>query len=155
MWKSNRENRRSLGIRFLCLMLFGAIAVVPLRAAGNDEDFDAYKIKFDAFWFYTQPTGSFTGTGGNGTFNFQRDVSFQSYSTFSGGVDWKFTRKNHLLFTVTPFDRTKSFVANRTITFQGQTFNAGLSANANLQVNGYAPEKTGSGNSIIKGLQQL
>jgi len=139
MWKSNRENRRSLGIRFLCLMLFGAIAVVPMRAAGNDEDFDAYKIKFDAFWFYTQPTGSFTGTGGNGTFNFQKDVSFQSYSTFSGGVDWKFTRKNHLLFTVTPFDRTKSFVASRTITFQGQTFNAGLSVNANLQVNAYAP----------------
>lgn len=120
-------------------MLFGAIAVVPMRAAGNDEDFDAYKIKFDAFWFYTQPTGSFTGTGGNGTFNFQKDVSFQSYSTFSGGVDWKFTRKNHLLFTVTPFDRTKSFVASRTITFQGQTFNAGLSVNANLQVNAYAP----------------
>ncbi len=133
-------NRRSLGLRFLYFIFFVAMAAAPqLRAADNSDDYDAYKIKFTAFWFYTQPTGSFTGTGGNGNFNFQRDVSFQSYSTFSGGVDWKFTRKNHLLFTVTPFDRTKSFVASRTITFQGQTFNTGLSVNANLQVNAYAP----------------
>ncbi len=136
---SNKTHLGPLKKPLLLVVFFAVIALVPqLRAADND-DFDTYKIKFNAFWFYTQPTGTFTGTGGNGTFDFQKDVSFQSYSTFSGGVDWKFTRKNHLLFTVTPFDRTKSFVASRTITFQGQTFNAGLSANANLQVNAYAP----------------
>ena len=125
---SNKTHLGPLKKPLLLVVFFAVIALVPqLRAADND-DFDTYKIKFNAFWFYTQPTGTFTGTGGNGTFDFQKDVSFQSYSTFSGGVDWKLTRKNHLLFTVTPFDRTKSFVASRTITFQGQTFNAGLSA---------------------------
>jgi hypothetical protein len=136
---SNKTHLGPLKKPLLLVVFFAVIALVPqLRAADND-DFDTYKIKFNAFWFYTQPTGTFTGTGGNGTFDFQKDVSFQSYSTFSGGVDWKLTRKNHLLFTVTPFDRTKSFVASRTITFQGQTFNTGLSVDANLQVNAYAP----------------
>jgi hypothetical protein len=139
MSTSNKNYQRSLISSLLCMVFFGLIAAVPqLRAADND-DFDAYKIKFEAFWFYTQPTGTFTGTGGNGFFDFQKDVSFNSYSTFTGRVDWKFTRKNHLFFAVTPFDRTKSFVAARTITFQGQTFNAGVAISADLQVNGYAP----------------
>jgi hypothetical protein len=45
---------------------------------------------------------------------------------------------NHLLFGITPFDRTKHFEVNRTITFQGKTFNIGLAAAAQLQTNGYA-----------------
>jgi len=129
----------SLAIRLLWGVVFLLMAAAPqLRAADND-DYDAYKIKFTGFWFYTQPTGTFTGTGGNGNFDFQKDVGFTNYSTVTAGVDWKFTRKNHLLFFVTPFDRSRSFVATRTITFQGQSFNAGLSVNANLQVNAYAP----------------
>jgi hypothetical protein len=118
------------------------VAVSQLHAAdppAAQEDFDAYKIKFTGFWFYTQPTGTFTGTGGKGFFDFQKDVSFNSYSTVTAGVDWKFTRKNHLTFEVTPFDRTKSFVAVRNISFQGQTFIVGTSISANLKANGYAP----------------
>jgi hypothetical protein len=139
----HRKSRGALIVGLVCLLFFGFTAAVPqLRAAdppANPEDFDAYKIKFSGFWFYTQPTGTFTGTGGRGFFDFQKDVSFNTYSTFSGGVDWRITRKNHLTFFVTPFDRTRSFVAGRTITFQGQTYNAGLSVDANLQVNAYAP----------------
>lgn len=48
-------------------------------------------------------------------------------------------RKNHLTFEVTPFDRTKSFVAVRNISFQGQSFIVGTSISANLKANGYAP----------------
>ena len=54
-------------------------------------------------------------------------------------MDWKFTRKNHLYFVVTPFDKTKQFVENRTMTFQGQTFDIGVSATAELKTNVYAP----------------
>ena len=98
------------------------------------------RCKFNAFWFYAQPTGTFSGTGGNGIFRFsERCVVPVLLNVFTGGVDWKFTRKNHLLFTATPFDHSKSFVASRTIIFQGQTFDAGLSAIANLKVNAYAP----------------
>jgi hypothetical protein len=127
-----------LGLAFFVLM----VGISPLYAAdppADHEDFDAYKIKFSGFWFYTQPTGTFTGTGGRGFFDFSKDVGFNSYSTYSVNVDWKFTRKNHLLFSVTPFDRSRSFFASRTITFQNQTFTPGIGINANLHVNGYAP----------------
>jgi hypothetical protein len=140
---ANRRDRRLLSAGLLSLLFFAFIAVVPqLRAAdppANSDDFDAYKIKFNAFWFYAQPTGTFSGTRANGSFDLQADVAFQSYSTFTGRVDWKFTRKNHLFFAVTPFSHTKQFVAARTIVFQGQTFDVGVSASAQLQVNAYAP----------------
>jgi hypothetical protein len=139
----HRKSRRALIVGFASLLFFDFAAAVPkLRAAdppAAPEDFDAYKIKVNALWFYTQPTGTFTGTGGRGFFDFQKDVGFNSYSTFLGGLDWRITRKNHLIFDVTPFDRTKSFVASRTITFQGQTFTPGTAINANLHVNAYAP----------------
>lgn len=139
----NRKNRRLLNPGLLCLIFLGFIAAVPqVRAAdppADPEDFDAFKIKVEGFWFYTYPTGTFTGTGGRGFFDFQKDVGFNTYSTFTLGVDWRITRKNHLLFEVTPFDRTKSFVSSRTITFQGQTYTLGTAINADLHVNGYAP----------------
>ena len=139
MSRSNRKNGILQSVGILCLAFVGLIAAVPQLCAADNDDFDAYKIKITGFWFYTQPTGTFTGTGGRGFFDFSKDVGFNSYSTYTLNVDWKLTRKNHLLFSVTPFDRTRSFVAGRTINFQGQTFNAGLSVNANLSVNGYAP----------------
>jgi hypothetical protein len=138
MLTSTRGSQRCLTVRLLCLALFGVIAGVPQLRAADNEDFDAYKIRVDAFWFNAKPSGTFRGTRGDGSFDLQKDVHFNSYSTFSGMVDWKFTRKNHFLFGVTPFDRTKQFVANRTITFQGQTYVVGLVTSAQLKVNGYA-----------------
>jgi hypothetical protein len=135
-----RKCLRSAVVHLLFLLFIGLVVYVPsVRAADNDDDYDSYKLRLDAFWFYAQPTGTFSGTRGNGSFDLQADVAFQSYSTFTGRVDWKFTRKNHLFFAVTPFSHSKSFVAARTITFQGQTFDVGVSASADLQVNAYAP----------------
>jgi hypothetical protein len=53
-------------------------------------------------------------------------------------VDWRFTRKNHFFFGFIPLDRTKHFVVNRPITFQGQTYDVGLNASAELKTNTYA-----------------
>lgn len=121
----------------LGLALFALVAAVPQARAGDKdkdkEDWDAYKLRFDLFWFYSQPSGSFTSAGGIGSFDLQKDVSFNSYSTFSGKVDWKFTRKNHLYFIATNFDQSKQFTLNRTIVFQGQTYNTGLVASGQLQ----------------------
>lgn len=131
---------KSLTVSLLCLVFFGLIAAVPqLRAADNADDYDSYKLRLDAFWFYAQPTGTFSGTRANGSFDLQADVAFQSYSTFTGRVDWKFTRKNHLFFSATPFNHSKSFMATRTVMFQGQTFDVGVTASAELKVNAYAP----------------
>jgi hypothetical protein len=136
---SVRKFQGSLIACLLCILFFGAIATVAQARATDDEDYDSYKLRFDAFWFYAQPTGTFEGTRGNGSFSIDRDVAFQNYSTFSGKIDWKFTRKNHLYFAVTPFNHTRQFVASRTIVFQGQTFDLGVAASAQLQVNAYAP----------------
>lgn len=118
------------------------IAAGPRAHAGSkeqQEDYDAYKVRFDLFWFYSQPSGSFTSKGNTGSFDLQKDVDFNSYSTFFGKVDWKFTRKNHLYFIGTDFDQSKSFRANRTIVFQGQTFAVNSVITGNLHSQLFVP----------------
>jgi hypothetical protein len=123
----------------LSLALFSLIAAVPQLRAQEKEDWDAHKLRIDGFWFYSQPSGSFQTEGRGGSYDFQADVGFNSYSTFTGGIDWKFTRKNHLFFKISPFNQSKDFVTNRTIVFRGQTFPVGLSASAHLRSHVYAP----------------
>ncbi len=128
--------RMAIGLALLALV----VAVPQLYGAGKDgDDFDSYKLRIDAFWFYAQPSGDFESAGHSGIVDFQRDVGFNNYSTFSGKVDWKFTRKNHLYLAATPFSQTRQFVTNRNIVFQGQTFNVGLITSGQLQANAYAP----------------
>lgn len=134
-----------LAWRRACLM-FGAavlvlvVSVPQLHAGSNDqEDWDAYKIRVDAFWFYANPSGNVEGAGHTGIIEFQQDFGLSTYSTFTGRLDWKFTRKNHLFFAATPFNRSRQFVLNRTIVFQGQTFNVGLVGTGTLDVLGLAP----------------
>ena len=120
-----------------CWVLFLVFAG-RLYADDKSEDYDSYKIKVEAFWFNTHPSGSLEGAGRNGVIDFQKDLSLGSYATFSGKLDWKFTRKNHFYFAASPFDRTRSIVLNRTVTFQGNTFDAGLSAVGDLNVLSFA-----------------
>ncbi|MGC2110960.1 MAG: hypothetical protein WA655_15670 [Candidatus Korobacteraceae bacterium] len=125
----------------MALLLFAlAIAVPRACAADNDQqDFDSYKIRIDAFWFFSNPGGNIQGSGENGTIDIQKDLGFNSYSTFSGLVDWKFTRKNHFTFAVSPFQQNRETVLKRTITYQGQTFDVGLVTHAELRANLYSP----------------
>jgi len=120
------------------LALLIAVAA-PMSHAADDEDFDSYKIRFYGFWFYSNPTGDFQGEGDKGTINLQKDVGFSSYSTFAGKVDWKFTRKNHLYFVGSSFDQSRAFTGNRTLVFQGQTFDVGLTARADLSAPMFSP----------------
>jgi hypothetical protein len=119
----------------LALALLSLVTAVPQAHAGDQdkEDWDAYKLRFDLFWFYSQPSGSFTSKGNLGFFDLQKDVNFNSYSTFTGLVDWKFTRKNHLYFIATRFDQTKTVTLNRTVVFQSQTFPINSSVTAELK----------------------
>ncbi|HUO61633.1 MAG TPA: hypothetical protein VMU24_13260 [Candidatus Acidoferrales bacterium] len=77
--------------------------------------------------------------GHNGIINFQHDFGLSTYSTFTGKIDWKFTRKNHLFFAATPFYRSRQFVVSRTIMFRGQTYTAGTAASGELDVLALAP----------------
>lgn len=108
-------------------------------SAQENEDFETYTLRIDGFWFYSQPSGSFHGTGSQGRFDVQRDVNFNSYNTASTKVDWKFTHKNHLFVGFLPVNQTKQTVLSRTVFFQGQTFGAGLAAQGRLQSDMIAP----------------
>ena len=120
------------------LALLIAVGAPASRAADTD-DFDSYKVRVDGFWFYSNPTGDIQGSTESGLINLQKDLGFNSYSTFAGKVDWKFTRKNHLYFVGSSFNQTRSVVLNRDIVFQGQTFNVGLVTKANLSAPMFAP----------------
>lgn len=131
---------RPAGDCFFLLAIAGFLcgAISSLRAE-DPNDYDSYKVKITAFWFYSTPTGNFQGSGQNGLISLQKDFGFSNYSTISAKIDWKFTRKNHFYLAVSPFQQERQRVLNRTITYQGQTFDVGLTTNAKLQANFYAP----------------
>jgi len=128
-----------LGVVKLSVGVVALASILVVPAFAQSEDFDSYKIRLSAAWAYSSPSGSLQGSADNGTIDLQKDLGFNSYSTFIGKVDWKFTRKNHLYFVATPFDTSHQIVLNRTITFQGQTFNVGLTTQSSLRSNLYAP----------------
>jgi hypothetical protein len=114
-------------IALLLLLAFPA----SLRAQ-KSEEFDNYKLRIDTLWFYSNPSGSITGKGETVPIDFQKDLGFNSYSTFSGKVDWKFTHKNHFYVAFAPFYSSRTTTLTRDITFQGQTFTAGLVVKSEL-----------------------
>ena len=134
---SNFRSVRSAAV--LGIALFGLLAVTPPLHATDPDDFDAYKVRISGFWFYSSPSGDIQGTTESGSISLQRDLGFNNYSTFSGKLDWKFTRKNHLYLAASPFSQTRQTVLARTIVFQGQTFAVGLVTQSQLKSNLYAP----------------
>src|ERR1700748_2058752 len=115
------------------------LAVVPCLSAQDDTDFDAHTIRISAFWFYSNPSGSFEGSNDTSSINLTKDFGFNSYSTFTGKVDWKFTHKNHFYVTGSSFNQTRLATLARTINFRGQTYDVGLSTKANLSAPLIAP----------------
>jgi hypothetical protein len=106
--------RRALIAVLLCL------AIKPLARAAERGDLDVYKFRTTAVWWFSRPTGSFTGKANSGTFDLSRDFGFGDYSTFSGTADWRFKRKHHLLF-------------------QGVTYDVGTETNAEIRSLAFAP----------------
>lgn len=133
------KHRQLLVAKTLVPLLLLLVAAAPCMRADEKEDLDAYKVRIDALWFYSQPSVHFHGTVSQGDFDFERDASFNSYHTGTVKLDWKFTRKNHLYFGFLPLNQSKEFTLNRTIVFQGQTYGAGLAADARLQTYLFVP----------------
>jgi hypothetical protein len=127
-------------IRLLAVMsLVVAFGAPAMHAADSDQDYDSYKIRIDGFWFYSDPSGTVQGSTETGSIDLQKDFGFNSYSTLTGKVDWKFTRKNHLYLVGGTFNQTKTATLHRTIVFQGQTYDAGLVTAAKLSAPMIAP----------------
>lgn len=102
------------------------------KVEAQSEEFDSYKIKLDGFWMYSNPSGQLRGSIDNDKIDLVKDLEFGSYSTFAGKLDWKFTHKNHFYFLGVAFNSSKQTVLTRTITFQGQTFEAGATIQSSL-----------------------
>jgi hypothetical protein len=133
-----RKNSLHLGCRLALFVLLAAASAA--RAAGDEKkEYDSYKVRLSPFWFYAQPSGHFTSSGRTGSLDLHGDIGFNSYTSFLGYADWKFTHKNHFYFYVTRFDRSKTVLLNRPVTFQGQTFNAGDTATGSLRSLIYSP----------------
>lgn len=126
---------------FLTLLLCLAMTSIARAANGaeNGENLDVYKWRVSGVWWFSHPTGSFTGKANSGTFDLNRDFKFGNYSTFSGLVDWKFKRKHHLLFGVSPITSSRRVTLSRTIEFQGATYDVGTSASADIKSLAFAP----------------
>jgi hypothetical protein len=122
---------------FLAFLL--SLAAMSMAPTANSQDLDVYKWRTSGAWWFSHPTGSFTGKANSGTFDLNRDFKFGNYSTFSGLADWKFKRKHHLLFGVSPVTSSRRVTLSRTIEFQGDTYNAGTSASADIKSLAFAP----------------
>jgi hypothetical protein len=127
---------RSLLILCLCVA-----TRLPLRAqeAPQGEDLDQYKWRTSLSWWYSHPSGYFDGQNHEGEFDLTKDFHFGDYSTFTGTFDWRFKRKHHLLFAVSPVSYSNSTTIARTITFQNETYNVGTRVTSDLRSLSFAP----------------
>ena len=129
----------SKGCARTLILLCVCSSLHPLASASDGEDLDAYKHRVTAAWWFSAPTGSFTGKANSGTFDLNRDFGFGSYSTFTGTADWRFKRKHHLLFGVSPVVSSRRTTLSRTIEFQGETYDVGTSVEAQIKSLAFAP----------------
>ena len=137
--ESGRRSRRLFVVLMVTFFAFAASALHAQKTKDSDEEFDSYKLRISAFTFYSNPSGDIQGSDDADMIDLQKDFNFDSYSTFTGKADWKFTHKNHLYVVGSDFNQTREAVLKRTITFQGQTFEAGASVKADLDAPEIAP----------------
>ena len=115
------------------------LMVSPLAHAQDGQDLDAYKWRLTGVWWFSSPTGSFSGKANSGSFDLSRDFGFGTYSTFTGTADWRFKRKHHLLFSISPVTNSRRATLSRTIEFQGATYDVGTSVAAEIKSLAFAP----------------
>ncbi len=121
------------------MMLLLSVATETLAQAEKGGDLDVYKFRASAVWFFSRPTGYFTGKDNSGTFDLSRDFGFGDYSTFTGIGDWRFKRKHHLLFSISPITSSRRVTLSRTIEFQGLTYDIGTQTSAEIKSLAFAP----------------
>ena len=124
--------------RKIVLLICLSCLILPLLPA-NAQDLDNYKWRGTAYWWYSQPSGSFNSAGNRGMIDLQKDFDFGYYSTFSGYFDWHFKRKHHLLFGISPVSQSHTVTLARTITYQGNVYAVGTRASADLQALSFSP----------------
>jgi len=101
-WKFNRNAGRAVAV--ILLSLLGGSLV---RAQNGDFD---PKMRLTGYWWHFQPTGYFNSavTVNGRAFDLNKDFGFGYNSTFSSGMDWRFTRRQHLLVGFNRFDDSRT-----------------------------------------------
>lgn len=107
------------------LAILAFALVVTNVSAQQSEEFDNYKLKIDAAWFYSNPTGTVKAQSDSQPIDFHRDLNFGSYSTFAGKIDWKFTHKNHFYVVIIPLWSSKTTTLSRDIIWDGNPIHVG------------------------------
>jgi len=133
------SENRSFVIGLFVVAILVLVVFVPYAKAQKSEEFDDYKIKFSAGWFYSNPTGNIRAQGDTVPVDFNKDLSFNSYSTFAGKIDWKFTHKNHFYVVIVPFWSSKTTTLSRDIVWEGQPITAGAVVQSELHSFEIAP----------------
>jgi hypothetical protein len=123
-------------VAFLAVAIFLITLAVPVYA---NDDLDNYKFRIDANWWFSQPSGYYGKNNTNNYFDIHRDFGFGSYSTFTGKIDWRFKRKHHFLLNVSPVNSTKTTTLNRTVEFEGQTYDIGAQVSLRIRSLNFAP----------------
>jgi hypothetical protein len=116
----------------LCLLLSAA----PLARA---QDLDYYKVRMSGVWWYPENSGTIYGSGDQGSFDLQKDFGYTYNSTFNYQLDWRFKRKQHLLFNASYLDNSVTRAITRTITFEGKTFTVGTQTTADIKTLSLSP----------------
>jgi hypothetical protein len=124
-------NSRAVCAALTIAMLLLLAVPSSLRAQQSDE-FDQYKVRLEGYMFYSNPTGNFQASSDVYPVDLQKNLGFNSYATFSGKVDWKFTHKNHFYLWISPFYTSATHTLSTSFTFQGKPFDVGLVANSSL-----------------------
>ncbi|HTT24046.1 MAG TPA: hypothetical protein VMG82_34290 [Candidatus Sulfotelmatobacter sp.] len=119
--------------RWLCDFCLLTTLIAVGTCLAQESEFDNAKWKLQANVWISYPSGYFNGSNGNGYFDLQRDLGFGNYATFSGKLDWRFKRKHHLLFSTAPVISSRTTTLNRTIDWQGQTFDLGLRTEVSIK----------------------
>lgn len=124
--------RRRIVFSTLALVL-AAWMVPPGGYAAPDDELDNAKWKLFGSAWISAPTGYFNGQANQGYFDLERDFGFGNYATFSGKLDWRFKRKHHFLFAATPVVSSRTTTLDRTVTWQGETYDVGAQVNADIK----------------------
>src|SRR5579862_3956834 len=114
-------------------------ALLAFSCVSQGQDLDNYKWRVQGNWWFAHPYGYFGLRGSNNYFDINKDFGFGSYSIFTGTVDWKFGHKHHFLLNVSRNPNSRTAVLNRTIEFQGQTYDVGAQVNATVSTFNVAP----------------
>ena len=122
-----------------CLAVLTAFSTLFATRASGQEEYDQYKIRFDAGWFYSNPSGTVRAQGDTVPVDLVRDLNFSSYSTFAGKVDWKFTHKNHFYVVVVPLWTSRTTTLSRDIVWAGNPIHVGAVVQSNLHAFEVAP----------------